>query len=1425
MTFKFLPTVILLFADIPSALGAETHVGTLHMTANPGQIRIYQGKREIFSLPADDGPWRLTDEKGTPSGRRLIFQAGPKSDSPVHVTIDLEGDKALISWNIRTTRPGRAAVHIPDMTYRGPQGFRYEAIYRDGRRAADEIHFDPLNPAPPMNNLARLVLKDGPNEIRFLPDEGTLWDFFDVRKEKNSVGQFEFSSEIKPGQMENRILTVALTAGEVFTPLDFQTAANMGLRDETEGDQKGGWTDQGAKDLRDFSPGFRSFLGVPFHVLEPQRNRGRSAIVLRGGSRHYFPTSVTVAVNQKFKRLYVLHTSAWTEAPGQVVADYTLIYEDGTRITLPVMVGRDIFEWCGDTEVDAKSLAPDQKTNWTVAWVGKTVDGKARAGVSTWRNPHPEKIVRSLVFTSKGTSIPGILAATVSSGEYQPTGSAVALMDDKLPLKTIRLCSDFGKQGHRIRQFHIQLCRIPVDAENGLHRVAANIDAATVEEPVAEDIARRLIEYVRNGGNVLIAMDLPLDEKLKDLLPFDPRTAVVARGPAKFLRLIPQDRTHPAFSGLPWDRDLYEYPIPPVAEYIKVGKLADSAVVMARWETNDPALITWKVGKGRVVYLAARRVSLEDYPDAPVAGYTAYFYAKLYHWMAGNINDAVKLGKLAEARTWRTPIDDPYAACRPLIQDALFRAQILEDSAAVKRLLDLNKALLKADERIRKLDDLLLVLDFDQDPAAGYRQIRADLLNIQARVAEINAALAGQIAARKDLRIYRPLRGYPMHVGFMSGGKDQREGSVWGEYRMASDFARGRTLGWDLINLFINNRILRSSQNLSEHAKFDRCAFENLDWLFEALRRWNFNLVPVGIYSSPPDRAEWHKYLAQWAEYLGQRPEVLALEPNNESIGGPDPADADFRAWLKNRFHTVQEMNTALGTAFTNFSTVKCVEMISAGGKRTVPKDVVGTSLGSPERALWYEYSRFHIEWVENLMKRNYEIIRSMTDKPINDRSSPIPDRNNGSPQRLERWVKWHDHLGTHVQNPYDLERARGYSEGKPLWLTEYYWNYWGGSTGGHRYRLHGNLMLPDVESERQNLVAVERDFWRCVARGTEVFGLYSQGTLSMGQWDMNWAGPCDTRWPDFSFKRPMYAFKYLPKIYNRIGGEIQGSHTESAVAIMEPYVSQIQTTGTILEKSTGSLSSEWALFSEELRNLGIQSDPRPPSADLTSYRYVMVPSGLILEKETMQKLLAFVQQGGTLLGTLATGLYDEHTRPDGTILRTVGVEAVEKPLAEYTVRLPDGRKGRLSPAAVFGFRTTPAFKGTVPARYEDGTPAWIDAPLGKGRIVLVGWAATAHGSWLGDEILPRVIDVRRVNDWTVTSTEQVDCFVRVKDSNRLFFITSLSPEKVQSVTLRFTRPHRIIDLRTSLSLDNRTEIRLPYLLPGDGRIFMVSQK
>ncbi len=230
------------------------------------------------------------------------------------------------------------------------------------------------------------------------------------------------------------ISTAAEKETNKYFEVDISTQANMGFKDETAGDKRGGWSDQGDNDLRSFPTGERKFCDIPFKVINPNENKGKSLIILKGKYRDYFPEYVKgIEVGRKTAKIFFLTASAFNSEVGALVAKYIVHYENGFDLEIPVRFGVNIAN-------DFLSLNPPDMPNAKLAWQGENAQcSTIGVFVSTWENPYPGTAINSLDFISTAAeSNPALIALTVelsSSGGKEAPGAIVSSPEIKEKMK------------------------------------------------------------------------------------------------------------------------------------------------------------------------------------------------------------------------------------------------------------------------------------------------------------------------------------------------------------------------------------------------------------------------------------------------------------------------------------------------------------------------------------------------------------------------------------------------------------------------------------------------------------------------------------------------------------------------------------------------------------------------------------------------------------------------------------------------------------------------------------------------------------------------------------------------------------------------------------------------------------------------------
>ncbi|EIP97085.1 beta-galactosidase/beta-glucuronidase [Opitutaceae bacterium TAV1] len=213
-------------------------------------------------------------------------------------------------------------------------------------------------------------------------------------------------AKVKPLPESGGQLAVIPAGREIF--IDLSAHANQGFADDGK---RGGWTAQGPDDFAGMPTGLQELRGVPFRIIDPAANGGKSCLVLRGSERPGFPARIDgLPVNRKLTRLFFLHASAW---PGDDVGRYRLHYEDGTHHDYLLVNGRNIGDW----------RTPRELPEATPVIVRGNRQGTGLVGVyrAVLENPHPQKKILTIDFLSSGFDntiewLPGIAPVPILVG-------------------------------------------------------------------------------------------------------------------------------------------------------------------------------------------------------------------------------------------------------------------------------------------------------------------------------------------------------------------------------------------------------------------------------------------------------------------------------------------------------------------------------------------------------------------------------------------------------------------------------------------------------------------------------------------------------------------------------------------------------------------------------------------------------------------------------------------------------------------------------------------------------------------------------------------------------------------------------------------------------------------------------------------------
>jgi hypothetical protein len=270
-----------------------------------------------------------------------------------------------------------------------------------------------------------------------------------------------------------------LPANVAYRPIDLTPYANRGLADEQAEDGKGGFTDQGPRcDLRMFPTGPQLFKGVPFLIgKEP-----KVCVVLASKNRPGFdtmPKEATIPIGHAVEGLFFLHATAWAGSP---TAIYTIQYEDGQAVDIPLMCGVNINDWA-----NPRPFFREKGTQSVIAWTGKT-EVFALVGVARmlWTNPRPEVAIKAVRFWGPNKNVPVLFGITAAVAPDVRVAAADAAAARQL-LKEGQAADAAGKNEDALRLLKAAVAKDPNLGD--AYRILLDVAGKTLDDDKILDAA------------------------------------------------------------------------------------------------------------------------------------------------------------------------------------------------------------------------------------------------------------------------------------------------------------------------------------------------------------------------------------------------------------------------------------------------------------------------------------------------------------------------------------------------------------------------------------------------------------------------------------------------------------------------------------------------------------------------------------------------------------------------------------------------------------------------------------------------------------------------------------------------------------------------------------------------------------------------
>ncbi|MCC2593741.1 beta-galactosidase [Tessaracoccus sp. OS52] len=489
--------------------------------------------------------------------------------------------------------------------------------------------------------------------------------------------------------------------------------------------------------------------------------------------------------------------------------------------------------------------------------------------------------------------------------------------------------------------------------------------------------------------------------------------------------------------------------------------------------------------------------------------------------------------------------------------------------------------------------------------------------------------------------------------------------------------------------------------------------------------------------SSPHFRRLATAMAAALAERYANHPAVVAWHIGNE-YGGIcycELCAVEFRAWLRARYGTLDELNRAWYTTFWSHR--------FTDWQQVVPPNALSEHWRGPDHTAFQgisvDYLRFNSDNLLRSFREEKQAIAVHSDLPVTTNFMGAY-----KPIDYHRWAPHLDFASWDNYPPDDRSAARmafqhalmrGLKDGQPFWLME---------------QAPSATATRDVNPvKRPGIMRLWS--WQAVACGADAV-LFFQMRRSRGASEkefgsvLDHAGRTDTR----TFRE----VAALGAEFETVGEALLGARTPARVALLFDWDSWWAHELTDGHSRHARYLDVALSHHRALWEAGAQVDVVPVSACLDAYDVVVAPTLEVVSGDLAPRLEAVARRGGSVVITAMSGRVDQdilafRADPPGPFAAIAGVRVTETdarlPGELNPVQLtdPEGGTGGFVAAGEHIFELLETDGAQVVGRYGAdfyaGTPAVTRHGVGQGHVWYVGTLLDAAGlAWLHRIVLDR---------------------------------------------------------------------------------------